>query len=118
MRSATCLTLLAIGATLTFAVTGHPSFLNLQVLGLVIMATGLIGLFLPRRGREGRPGPLIVRQKGSESGLRRARRPRAPHFAQPGADNALAQRAHDPARRGAETPTVPDLIWQDHSADQ
>jgi hypothetical protein len=50
MRTASCLTLLAIGAILTFAVTGHPSFLNLQVAGLVIMATGVAGLFLPRRG--------------------------------------------------------------------
>jgi len=38
MRTASCLTLLAIGAILTFAVTGHPSFLNLQVAGVVIMA--------------------------------------------------------------------------------
>jgi hypothetical protein len=77
MRSATCLTLLAIGATLTFAVTGHPSFLNLQILGLVIMATGLAGLLLPRCGRESRPGPLIARREVSEPALRPARRPRA-----------------------------------------
>ncbi len=68
MRTASCLTLLAIGAILTFAVTGHPSFLNLQVAGLVIMATGVAGLFLPRRGsgwlrrrtvlRKGTRGPV------------------------------------------------------------
>jgi len=69
MRTASCLTLLAIGAILTFAVTGHPSFLNLQVAGLVIMATGVAGLFLPGRGngwlrrrtvlRESTRGPVI-----------------------------------------------------------
>jgi hypothetical protein len=46
MRTASCLTLLAIGAILTFAVTSSPSFLNLQIAGVVIMATGAAGLFL------------------------------------------------------------------------
>jgi hypothetical protein len=46
MRTASCLTLLAIGAILTFAVSSSPSFLNLQIAGVVIMATGAAGLFL------------------------------------------------------------------------
>lgn len=46
MRTASSLTLLAIGAILTFAVTTSPSFLNLQIAGVVIMATGAAGLFL------------------------------------------------------------------------
>jgi hypothetical protein len=50
MRTATCLTLLAVGAILTFAVTGHPRFLNVQVAGLVVMATGAAGLLMPRTG--------------------------------------------------------------------
>ena len=33
MKTATCLALIAIGAILTFAVTAHPSFLNLQLPG-------------------------------------------------------------------------------------
>jgi hypothetical protein len=53
MRTASCLTLIAIGAIFTFAITGHPSFLNLQIAGVVIMATGVAGLFLPRRGQQG-----------------------------------------------------------------
>jgi hypothetical protein len=48
MRTATCLALIAIGAILTFAVTAHPSFLNLQIAGIVIMLTGVAGLFLPK----------------------------------------------------------------------
>src|SRR5215469_122356 len=48
MRTASCLTLLALGAILTFAVTGSPSFLNLQVAGVVIMATGVAGMFVRR----------------------------------------------------------------------
>ena len=53
MRTASCLTLIAIGAILTFAVTAHPSFLNPQIAGVVIMATGVAGLLLPRRNQPG-----------------------------------------------------------------
>jgi hypothetical protein len=51
MKSATALTLLAIGAVFAFAVTAHPSFLNLQILGWVLMLTGITGLIVPRRGK-------------------------------------------------------------------
>lgn len=53
MRTAACLTSIAIGAVFTFAVTAHPSFLNLQIAGVVIIATGGAGLLLPRRGQQG-----------------------------------------------------------------
>jgi hypothetical protein len=69
MRTATSLALIAIGAIFTFAVTAHPSFLNLQVAGVVIMVTGIAGLFLrkPAQGwlrrrttlRRGARGPVI-----------------------------------------------------------
>jgi hypothetical protein len=48
MRTASCLTLIAIGAILTFAVSGSPGWLNIQVAGVVIMATGIAGLFIRR----------------------------------------------------------------------
>ncbi len=50
MKTATSLTLIAIGAIFAFAITSHPSFLNVQVAGLVVLATGVVGLILPRRG--------------------------------------------------------------------
>ncbi len=53
MKIATSLTLLAIGAILTFAVTSSPSFLNLQVAGVIVMAVGVAGLLIPRRGQQG-----------------------------------------------------------------
>jgi len=69
MRTATGLTLVAIGAILTFAVTGHPGFLNLQVAGVVIMVVGVAGLFLRKPGqgwlrrrtilRRGVAGPVV-----------------------------------------------------------
>ncbi|HTZ27117.1 MAG TPA: hypothetical protein VMC83_24200, partial [Streptosporangiaceae bacterium] len=67
--TATSLALIAIGAIFTFAVTAHPSFLNLQIAGVVIMATGIAGLFLrkPTQGwlrrrttlRRGARGPVV-----------------------------------------------------------
>jgi hypothetical protein len=50
MRTATGLTLIALGAILAFAVQGHPSWLNIQVVGWVIMLTGVAGMAIPRRG--------------------------------------------------------------------
>jgi hypothetical protein len=71
MKKATGLTLIAIGAIFTFAVTASPSFLNLQVAGVIIMATGVAGLFLPKPSqgwlrrrtvlRRGARGPVVGR---------------------------------------------------------
>jgi hypothetical protein len=51
MRTGTGLTLLAIGAILTFAVTTNTSVFNLHIAGVVFMLTGLAALLLPRRSR-------------------------------------------------------------------
>ena len=50
MRTASGLLLVALGAILAFAVRGHPTWLNIQVVGWVIMLTGVAGMMLPRRG--------------------------------------------------------------------
>src|SRR5262249_6673335 len=50
MRTATGLSLIAFGAILAFAVQGHPSWLNIQVVGWIIMLTGVVGMAVPRRG--------------------------------------------------------------------
>jgi hypothetical protein len=50
MRTATGLFLIALGAILAFAVQGHPSWLNIQVVGWVIILTGVAGIAIPRRG--------------------------------------------------------------------
>ena len=51
MRTGTGLTLLAIGAILTFAVTTNTSVFNLHIAGVVLMLTGLAALLLPARSR-------------------------------------------------------------------
>jgi uncharacterized protein (DUF58 family) len=50
MKTATGLTLIAIGAILAFAVTANAWFFNVNVAGYVLMVIGLVGLFIPRRG--------------------------------------------------------------------
>jgi hypothetical protein len=50
MRTATGLTLVAIGAILAFAIRTSPWFLDLQITGWVIMLTGVAGMLIPRRG--------------------------------------------------------------------
>jgi hypothetical protein len=69
MRTASCLTLIAVGAIFTFAITTSPSFLNLQVAGVIIMLTGVAGLVLPKPAtgwlrrrtvlRRGPRGPVV-----------------------------------------------------------
>jgi uncharacterized protein DUF6458 len=46
----TGLTLIALGAILALAVRGHPSWLNIQVVGWVFILTGIVAMVIPRRG--------------------------------------------------------------------
>ena len=41
MKTATSLTLVAVGAIIAFAITAHISWLNLQVIGWILILTGL-----------------------------------------------------------------------------
>lgn len=49
MKTATGLTAIAIGAILAFAVTAHPSGIDLQLAGLIIMVTAIAGMLMPSR---------------------------------------------------------------------
>jgi hypothetical protein len=62
MRTATGLALIAIGAILAFAVTTSPSFLNLQVVGWILILTGVAGLVVPRRGAAWLRRRVVVRR--------------------------------------------------------
>jgi hypothetical protein len=50
MKTATSLTLVAIGAILAFAVTAQPSFFSFHNAGWVLIVVGILGAVLPRRG--------------------------------------------------------------------
>jgi ABC-type transport system involved in cytochrome bd biosynthesis fused ATPase/permease subunit len=49
MKTATALTIVAVGAILAFAVTAQPSFFSFHITGWVLMLTGLAGAAVPRR---------------------------------------------------------------------
>ena len=115
MRTATSLTLLAIGAILTFAITAHPSFLNLQVAGLVVMATGAAGLFLPRRGQQGWLRRRTVLRKGTRGPVvGHVEETRYPPYIMlnPGASSEEDEAADHPAG----PTTIPDLDGTDPAA--
>jgi hypothetical protein len=67
MKTATGLTLVAVGAILAFAVTAHPRFLNLQVAGWVIMVIGVAGFFVPRSGYGWVRNRVVVRRRPRRS---------------------------------------------------
>ena len=78
MKTATGLTLIAVGAVLAFAVNGHPWFLNLQVCGWILMIIGVIGLVIPRRGYGWLRRQMVVRRTPegrSALGVRQKRYP-------------------------------------------
>lgn len=62
MKTASGLTLIALGAVLAFAVNGHPSFLNLQIVGWILMIIGVLGLVIPRRGYGWLRRQMVVRR--------------------------------------------------------
>lgn len=61
MNRATSLTVIAIGAIFAFAITATPAFLNIQVVGWILMATGVAGLLLERRNRDWLRRTVIIR---------------------------------------------------------
>jgi hypothetical protein len=78
VKTATGLTLIAIGAVLAFAVHGHPWFLNVQVCGWIIMIIGAIGLAIPRRGYGWLRRRMVVRRAPAGAqrvGIRQGRAP-------------------------------------------
>ena len=123
MRTASCLTLIAVGAIFTFAVTAHPSFLNLQIAGVVIMATGVAGLLLPRRRQQG----WLRRRTILRRGLRgpvvgEVDETRLPPYVMlnPGASarESNSDQPGDLTTRAAAGETIPDLPADDRTTRQ
>jgi hypothetical protein len=125
MRTATGLTLIAIGAIFTFAVTGHPSFLNLQVAGVVIMATGVAGLFIRRPTQGWLRRRTILRRGPGGPPVGRVDERRYPPYVMlnPGADtngtgspqpgDLTAAEAAEPQEGPEETAPIPQLPAED-----
>lgn len=109
MSRATSLTVIAIGAIFAFAVTASPGFLNLQIVGWILMATGAAGLLIERRSRDWLRRTIIVR--GAPVPARRSRRGQT----QIGTSAPAARPAGDqPTQptRSAERETIEEYIEQ------
>ena len=118
MRTASCLTLIAIGAIFTFAVTAHPSFLNLQIAGVVIMATGVAGLLLPRRRQQGWLRRRTILRRGPRGPVAgQVDETRLPPYVMlnPGASahESNGDQPGDLTMRAAAGETIPDLPADD-----
>ena len=110
MSKAAGLTLLALGAILAFAVNGHPSWLNIQVVGWVIMATGLAGLLIPASGYAAVRRRVVRRRIGPDGPVTEVDERRYPPYIRLN-PNAMTT-VEDPAdlvadRRDIETQEVP-----------
>lgn len=130
MRTATGLALIAVGAIFTFAVTASPSFLNLQIAGVVIMATGVAGLFLRRPSQGWLRRRTVLRRGAAGPVVGHVDEKRYPPYVMlnPGADPGLADgNGHQPGDLTAEetvepeprddTAPIPDLPAEDVAED-
>jgi hypothetical protein len=62
MRTGTGIFLLTVGAVLLFALrSGSPHWLNLQIVGVILILAGGLGLLLPRLARSRRDGGWLRR---------------------------------------------------------
>jgi hypothetical protein len=125
MRTATGLALVAIGAIFTFAITAHPSFLNLQIAGVVIMATGVAGLFLRRPSQGWLRRRTVLRRGASGPVVGHVDEKRYPPYVMinPGADEGTPTNGHQPGDLTTEdaveplerneTAPIPDLPTED-----
>jgi hypothetical protein len=116
MRPASGLTLVAIGAILAFAVTGHLSFLNVQVAGWVIMLTGVAGMVIPRRGYGWLRRRILLRRgpSGRRPVVKHVEEPRYPPYVMlnPGAtvaDEPSGTAPSGTAAAAGDPPRHPDL---------
>ncbi|MFY9886704.1 MAG: hypothetical protein WAK71_00220 [Streptosporangiaceae bacterium] len=66
MKTATAITIAAIGAILAFAVTAQPSFFSFHIAGWVLILTGVAGAVIPRRSYGWLRRRLVLNTGGSD----------------------------------------------------
>jgi hypothetical protein len=93
MKTTTWITLLAVGAILAFAIKRSPSFLNLQVAGWVLMATGGICAMISRQ----RKTQASARDEQTEASPARRDRPQLNRILVPGGVMSSRRDVRQPA---------------------
>jgi ABC-type transport system involved in cytochrome bd biosynthesis fused ATPase/permease subunit len=106
VKTASGLTLLAIGAVLAFAVHGHPWFINLQVVGWIIMVIGLVGMFVPRSGYGWLRRQMVTRSGPDGRSRVSVRQKRYPPYIM---INPKAVAAESAGAAGSVTATMPEM---------
>jgi hypothetical protein len=110
MKTATGLTLIAVGAVLAFAVNGHPWFLNLQICGWILMIIGVIGMVIPRRGYGWLRRQMVVRRTPDGRQVTGVRQKRYPPYIMinPAAAGIAGTAPEDATSEMPEMPTDSD----------
>jgi hypothetical protein len=104
MKTTTWITLLAVGAILAFAIKRSPSFLNLQVVGWVLMGTGGIGAIIPRpEHSRTRTSQTVQNDEEASTGPASPERPRFSRILVPGMSS---QRGAMPTGGQAQRETI------------
>ena len=104
MKTATSLTLIAVGAIIAFAITAHLGFLNLQVTGWVLILTGIGGAIIARSSWLRRT-PAASNLPGTAAAGRTSQRPPPPRPApgrQPAAAPDATQAQHETIKEYAD----------------
>ncbi len=92
MKTATSLTVIALGAILAFAITTSPGFLNVQVAGWILMFTGAAGILLSARRQNWLRRRVIVRKEPPARRRPRQARTQPEDLTQPIEADGLAER--------------------------
>jgi len=107
MKTATALTLVAIGAILAFAVTAEPPGFSFHVAGWVLMLTGLAGAVLPRRGYSWLRRRVVLSNRDRTVPIERRQRPFS-RMLVPG--GVLVERPESAADAPVEKETIEQVI--------
>lgn len=96
VRTATGLTLIALGAILAFAVNGHPPWLNIQIVGWVVMLTGAAGMLVPPSGYAAVRRRIVRRRPGPDGSVTEVDERRYPPYIRLN-EGSLVANEDDPA---------------------
>jgi hypothetical protein len=113
MKIAPGLTLIAIGAIFTFAISSSPSWLNLQVVGVILMGTGVAALFLPRRAQGWLRRRMVVRKGPRGPVVTEVAETLPPYISiNPGATADGREQPGIPVERTVIVPNTPDQMTE------
>src|SRR5258708_21917388 len=123
MGTSSCHPLMGSGAICPCAATAHPSFLSLQIAGVVIMAAGVAGLLLPGRRQQGGLRRRTILRRGPRGPVAgQVDEPRLPPYVMlnPGASahESNGDQPGDLTMRAAAGETIPDLPADDRTTRQ